>query len=237
MATTRYERIEAHDGDAFDVYCALPATVPAPGVVLLQEVFGINDNMRGLAGRLAEHGYVTLVPDMFWRLQRRFESKDESGLSDGMALAQRMDMEDAVADMTSTLARLRGMQECSGKVGAVGFCLGGTLAYRFATSVRVDGRGPDAVVSYYGSGIHGMLDHAAFVECPMMFHYGDADPYITADQVAAVETALAARPDVTVHHYDAGHAFSNFDAPSLHQPEAADEAWGHTLAFLDDHLK
>ncbi|PXY31085.1 dienelactone hydrolase family protein [Prauserella muralis] len=237
MVTTRYVHLAADGGGGFDAFCAVPDAGRGPGVLLLQEVFGINDNMRSLAERLAGHGYVVLVPDMFWRLRRRFESKDESGLAEGMELAQQLDLDAACADMAATLRSMREMSECTGLVGGIGFCLGGTLAYLLATSVRADGRGPDAVVSYYGSGVHAMLDRVGSIECPMMFHYGDADPYISAEAVAAVEAAVANRPDITVHHYDAGHAFSNFDAPSFFQREAADLAWGRTLAFLDDHLK
>ncbi|PWV78479.1 carboxymethylenebutenolidase [Prauserella marina] len=236
VVATRYENIEAFDGGNFDAYWAVPDSTPGAGIVLLQEVFGINDNMRQLAAELAGHGYVTVVPDMFWRLQRGFESKDESGIQEGMGLAQRLDFTAAVADMTATMRALRAMPECDGRVGAAGFCLGGTLAYLFATSVRDEGRGPDAVVSYYGSAVHAMLEKVGDIDCPMLFHYGDADPYISTEQIAAVEAAVAGRPDIAVHHYDAGHAFSNFDAPSFYQRDAADLAWGRTLAFFDDRL-
>lgn len=236
MVTTGYESITALDGAALDAYRAVPDAGYGPGIVLLQEVFGVNDTMRSLADELAGHGYLVLVPDMFWRLRRRFASRGESGMAEGSTLARRLDREEAVTDMTSTLAHLRAMPGCTGRVGAVGFCLGGTLAYLFGTSVRVGGRGPDAVVSYYGPGVPELLDRAASLECPAMFHFGDRDPYLPADGIAAVEAAVANRPDVAVHHYDAEHTFANSDAPSFHDPEAADIAWGRTLAFLDDVL-
>ncbi len=91
------------------------------------------------------------------------------------------------------------------------------------------------MVAYYGSAIGDMLDRADAIECPMLFHYGDADPYIPAEQVAAVEAAMAGK-DATFLHYDAGHAFSNWDAPSLYDAAAADLAWPRTLAFLHEHL-
>ncbi|MBK1785273.1 dienelactone hydrolase family protein [Prauserella cavernicola] len=236
MVATQIETITAHDGGTFDAFCALPESGRGPGIVLFQEVFGVNDNMRALASRLAEHGYVALVPDMFWRLERGFQSKDESGIAEGMELAQRLDLDVAVHDMSATLAHLRALPACTGRTGGVGFCLGGTLAYLFATSVRPDGEGPDAVVSYYGSGVHGMLDKVGDIACPVMFHYGDDDPYISGEAIGAVEAAVSGRPEITVYHYAAGHAFSNFDAPSFHDPDAADLAWGRTLAFFDDTL-
>jgi carboxymethylenebutenolidase len=82
-----------------------------------------------------------------------------------------------------------------------------------------------------------MLATAENIECPIMFHYGDNDPFIPQEQVAAVEDALGSRPDVTFHHYDAGHAFSNWDAPSMYDEKASNEAWGRTIAFLTEHLQ
>ncbi len=234
--TDRYERITAADGGEFDAFCAIPGSGSGPGVVLFQEIFGINDNMRGLAERLAGEGFVTLVPDMFWRLEPRFERKDESGLGDAFAMVQAFDWATAGPDMTATLAHLRAMPECNGRVAAVGFCFGGTLAYLFAATSRVDGRGPDTAVSYYGSGVHTMLNLMDQIECPVMFHYGSRDPFIPEDQIAAVEAAAAGREDMALHRYDAGHAFSNWDAPSMYDKEAADLAWERTLAFLGTHL-
>ena len=138
-----------------------------------------------------------LVPDMFWRLEPRFERKDESGLADGFALVQKFDWERGGADIASTLAHLRAMPECNGRAGGVGFCFGGVLAYLFAATARPDGNGPDAAVSYYGSGVHGMLDLADKIECPIMFHYGNRDPFIPGEQIAQVEAAVAGRPNVS----------------------------------------
>jgi carboxymethylenebutenolidase len=234
--STRYETIVTPDGAGFDAFCAVPASGSGPGVLLLQEVFGINDNMRGLAEKLAGHGYVVLVPDMFWRVEPRFERKDESGLGEAFAMVQQFDFEAGVGDIESTHAHLLAMGECSGKVGAVGFCLGGALAFAAATLSRVDGRGPDAAVCYYGSGINDLLGHVDALECPCLFHYGSNDAYIPAENIAEVEEAVAGRPGVAFHRYDAGHAFSNWDAPSMYDEAAADEAWSRTLAFFDAHL-
>ena len=236
MSGTHYERITASDGGGFDAYCAVPARTPAPGVLLFQEIYGINDNIRGLAEKLADQGYLVLAPDMFWRLEPRFERKDEAGTADGMALVQRLDFGLARSDMAATLAHLRVMEGCTGRVGAVGFCLGGTLAFLAAATAKPDGRGLDAAVPYYGSGIHQMLDLVPAIECPLLMHYGDEDPYIPNEQVTDVEAALAGRADVTVHHYPAGHAFSNWDAPSFYRAEPADLAWQRTLTFLAEHL-
>jgi carboxymethylenebutenolidase len=236
MVSTRYESIGTPDG-AFDAFCAAPDVPGAPAVLVFQEVFGINDNIRGLAVRLAEAGFLALAPDVFWRIEPRFERKDESGLADGFAMVQQLDLDLAAADITATMAHTLAMPECDGRIGGVGFCLGGTLAYLFATTSRVAGRGPDAVVSYYGSGVNGLLGSADRVACPMLFHYGADDPYIPTEQIDEVERALAGRADVTLHRYDAGHAFSNWDAPSMYDESAARPAWDRTLRFLDRHLR
>lgn len=235
--TTRYETITANDGGTFEAYCAVPDGGSGPGMLLFQEIFGINDNMRTLADRLAEAGYVTLVPDMFWRIEPRFERKDESGMGDAFAVVQKFDFTKGVDDIQATHAHLLGMKECTGKVGAMGFCLGGGLAFAAATMSRVDGKGPDAAVPYYGSPVNDMLDQAGNLDCPTMFHYGNKDPFIPEEKIAAVESAVAGRPNVTFHRYEAGHAFSNWDAPSMYDKDAAELAWSRTLAFLDDHLR
>jgi carboxymethylenebutenolidase len=234
--STRYEAIVTPDGAGFDAFCAVPAGGSGPGILLFQEIFGINDNMRGLAEKLAGQGYVVLVPDMFWRVEPRFERKDESGLGDAFAIVQQFDFAAAVGDIQSTHAHLLAMGECSGQVGALGFCLGGALAFAAATLSRVDGRGPDAAVCYYGSGINDLLGHVDALECPCLFHYGSNDAYIPTENIAEVEEAVAGRPGVAFHRYDAGHAFSNWDAPSMYDEAAADEAWARTLAFFDTHL-
>lgn len=233
--TSRYESISV-EGDQFDAYCAVPESGTGPGLLLFQEIFGINDNIRELADRLADAGYVTLAPDMFWRIERRFERKDESGLGDAFAMVQKLDFVKAAEDIRSTHAHLLRMAECNGKIGAVGFCLGGALAFMAATQSRVDGRGIDAAVCYYGSAINDMLDHVESLECPSMYHYGSLDAFITLDKIDQVEAALRESPGVEFHRYAAGHAFSNWDAPSMYDKTAADEAWARTLDFFARHL-
>ena len=126
-------------------------------------------------------GYVTLAPDMFWRIDRRYERKDESGMGDAFAIVQQLDFEKAAEDIQATHAHLVGMPECTGKIGAVGFCLGGALAFMAATRSRVDGRGIDAAVCYYGSAINDMLGHVSGLQCPSMYHYGSLDAVITPE--------------------------------------------------------
>jgi carboxymethylenebutenolidase len=234
--TTRYETVKANDGGELAAFCAVPESGSGPGILLFQEIFGINDNMRTLAERLADAGYVTLVPDMFWRIEPRFERKDESGMGDAFAMMQKFDFEKAVDDIQATHAHVLGMGECTGKVGAIGFCLGGGLAFAAATRSRVDGRGPDAAVPYYGSPVNDLLGFVDGLECPTMFHYGNNDAFIPEAKIAEVEAAVAGKPNVVFHRYDAGHAFSNWDAPSMYDEAAATLAWSRTLEFLAANL-
>jgi carboxymethylenebutenolidase len=235
--TTRYEPVASHDGDTFDIFCAIPEAGHGPLIVLFQEIFGINDNMRGLAERVAASGYVGVVPDMFWRIERRFERKDETGIGDAFAVVQQFNAELGIADLQSVHAHVLAMAECSGKVGGVGFCFGGGMAFAFGATSRVDGRSPDAVVPYYGSAVNQMLGMLPGLTCPTMFHYGNTDAYIPESSIAEVETAVADMANVEFHRYDAGHAFSNWDAPSMYQRDAAELAWSRTMTFFDSHLR
>ena len=233
--TSRYESVSV-EGDQYDAYCAVPESGSGTGVLVFQEIFGINDNIREVADRLAGAGYVTLAPDMFWRIERRFERKDESGLSDAFTVVQQLNFEEAVEDIRAAHAHLEGMPECTGKIGAVGFCLGGALAFAAATQSRVNGRGIDAAVCYYGSAISDMLNQVEGLECPSMYHYGSSDAFITPEKIDEVEAALQGCPGVEFHRYAAGHAFSNWDAPSMYNEAAAEEAWTRTLGFFARHL-
>lgn len=234
--TTRYELVPT-GGEHFEAFCAVPDGGRGPGIMLFQEIFGINDNMRDLAWRLAEAGYLVLVPDMFWRVERRFERNDEAGMADAFAVMAKFDPSAAQADIQATHAHILSMSECTGTVGAIGFCLGGGLAFAAATTSRVDGRGPDATVCYYGSAINDMLGQAAAIEAPILFHYGTRDPYIPLEKIDEVERAVSGKPGLEFYRYDAGHAFSNRDAPSMYDEASALQAWPRTLDFFARYLQ
>jgi carboxymethylenebutenolidase len=138
------------------------------------------------------------------------------------------------ADLVAALGHLRGMPEAAGnKVAAMGYCLGGFLAYVLAIAGD-----PDACVSYYGSGTAARLDDADAIRCPTLFHFGGDDPFIPPSEVEAVQAAFEARDDVDVRVYPgAGHAFENFAAPVFHDPEASRASWEATTAFLDRTLR
>jgi len=156
-------------------------------------------------------------------------------MADALAMVQRFEFAMSFAEIQSTHTHLLQMKECTGKIGAIGFCFGGGLTYAAATLSRVNGRGPDVAVSYYGSPTNNLLGHIDKLECPTMFHYGNTCP---EEKVAEVERAVSGRPGVFFRRYDdAGHASSNWDAPSMYKKEAADLAWSRSLEFLDQYLR
>ncbi len=216
-----------------DAALVLPEAGSGPGVVVLHEIFGVNAYIRRAAERLAELGYVVLVPDLFWRTDPglALDEHDEESLARGMEAVGRLDRQVAVADAIAALAALRGRPEVTGRVGVLGFCLGGALAYLVAAEGD-----PDAAVCYYGSGIADALDAATDITCPVLFHFGADDRFIPREQADRVAALAAGRPEMTCHvHAGAGHAFDN-PAPMFHRPEAAAAAWALTGDFLAENL-
>jgi carboxymethylenebutenolidase len=233
--TTRTETIPSHDGGSFHAHVATPAVATAgqtsAGILLLQEALGVNDYIREVAARLAGLGYVVLAPDMYWRIEPDVDLNREDDFGRAMELLGRFDPGLGAADMNTSLTHLAALPECGGKVGALGFCMGGRLAYSAAVESS-----PDCVVSYYGVGIDQALDRVADITCPALFHFGRRDPFIAPDAVERITAAFAGRGDVEVVLHDAGHAFDNHMAPSMYSAGAAAAAWDKTVAFLAANL-
>jgi carboxymethylenebutenolidase len=231
--SARSQRIRIPDGE-LEAHVAIPAAGSGPGIVLLHEIFGINDYVRDCAQRLAALGYVVLAPDLFWRTQPGLElNHDEAGLQAGMDAMSKLDVPAAVTDAIAALEVLRARPEVPGRrAGVLGFCLGGTLAYQ----VAADGD-PQVAVVYYGSAIPGALDAARRIDCPMIMHWGGADPFIPREQVDAVAAMAAGHDTIECHvHAGAGHAFDNHRAPMFHVPAARAAAGDLTAAFLAREL-
>lgn len=211
----------------------VPEAGSGPGILLLQEIFGVSAYIRRRAADLADVGYVVLAPELYWRLDR--QNVDESApdaVDQAMGLAGRLDWQSAVADAVAAYGRLGELDEVSGTPGLLGFCLGGGLAFNVAVETE-----PAALVSYYGSSLPGLLELAPRVTCPSLHHFGTADSYLDAGAVRAITHAVTAdgRPAMVELYEGADHAFDN-DNFLLHHPEAARRAWGTTLGFLRQHL-
>jgi len=232
MAQSRVESVQTPDG-TFDLTVWLPDAGPGPGLLLIQEIYGVSDYIRAVAEDLAGLGYVVAAPDLFWRLKPRFQAAhDEAGLAESLEVSSGFDAEQGVADSAAALDHLRSLPEVAGGLGVIGFCLGGSIAFFLAAQEELD-----AVVSFYGSAVPGHLEVLEQIDSPLQFHFGGSDGYIPRDQVAAVEQAVAGRDNVEVHvEEDAGHAFHNRKAPMFYVPEPAARAWQRTEEFLRRHL-
>ena len=232
MPTSRTDPVQTTDG-SFDLTVWLPDGGTGPGILLIQEIFGVSDYIRAVAEDLAGLGYVVAAPDLFWRLKPHHDAAhDEAGLAESLDLGSRFDFEQGIADSAVALARLRALPEVHGGTGVLGFCLGGSIAYFLAA-----GGGLSAAVSFYGSAVPGSVAVMEQITIPLQFHFGGADPYISRDEVAAVEAAAAGRDNVEIHVEEgAGHAFHNRKAPMFHVPEPAARAWQRTEEFLARHL-
>lgn len=226
--------IRVSEEEAFTAYLAVPAgNRKGPGVVLIQEIFGVNKTMRNVADGLAAKGYVAVCPDLFWRQQAGVELSDRSveDQKRAMQLYEGLDEALAVQDSAAAMAYLRKHETCTGAVGVVGYCLGGKLAYLLAT--RHD---PDAVVSYYGVGIDRTLDEAGKLACPLLLHLAEDDAYCDASAQKRIQEAFAHDTRAVIHTYaDQSHAFARPGGQHYHAA-SAELADLRTWAHLHEHL-
>ena len=221
-------------GDIPALLC-VPESGHGPGVVLVQEIFGVNGYIRDVAERLAAEGYVTLAPHMYWRIEPDFavEATGPDDLPTAFAVAGRHDPDDGVADVGAALTHLAGRPEVDGPVGVMGFCFGGSMAYLAAAA-----HDPACAVSYYGSMVGANLDKAAAITCPIQFHFGSDDAFLPNDDVEGLRAATEGMENVQIHVAEgAGHAFDNHRNPMFSNPDAAAAAWAKTSAFLAANLK
>lgn len=217
--------ISSDDGGIFKAYCALPPGGKGPGLVLLQEAFGVTQFLRDMADRYAEDGYVVLAPDLYWRIEPGVELTD-ADFERAMALYQQFDPELAARDVRATIAGLRALPEHEGGVGTVGYCLGGRLAAIAAARGDVD-----CAVAYYGVSV---VDHLAELEnvtVPLGFHYGSEDQHCAAE-VGPVKELVDRHPSMSLWTYPGtDHAFAN-PHRAFYDHNAAELAYIRTLAIL-----
>ncbi|MGJ7544142.1 dienelactone hydrolase family protein [Variovorax sp. LT1R16] len=209
--------IRATDGSGeFGAYLALPAAGKGPGIVIAQEIFGVNKTMRELADYYAEEGYVALVPDLFWRQEPGIEL-EESQFDRALALYKGFDEAKGVEDIQATLDALRTLPAFAGQAGVLGFCLGGKLAYLAAC--RTD---CDVAVAYYGVGIEQALDEAqALTGKPLVLHIAEQDGFCPPAARSAILQALQGRVGVELYVYPgADHAFARTGSEHFHKPSA-----------------
>jgi carboxymethylenebutenolidase len=196
-------------GGGMTGYLTVPASGTGPGIVLLQEIFGVNAHMRDVAGLWAEEGYVVLAPDLFHAMEQRVELGYDGGdLEKAFGFYQRFDLDAAVRDIVVSVSTLKARPECIGKVGAMGFCLGGKLAWLAAARAGVD-----AAVSYYGVGIEASLHDLATIKCPVTLHFGETDALVPAAARRAIGDAVKGWNVEIFVYQGADHGFNCSERP------------------------
>jgi len=216
-------------GGAFSAYLARPAAAMAPAVVVIQEIFGVSKVMRDITDGLAAQGFLAVCPDLFWRIEPGVDITDQSEAEwkKAFELYNAFDVDAGVEDIEATIAMVRGEPGCSGKVGAVGFCLGGLLAFLTATRTDVD-----AAVGYYGVGIESRLAEADKLAEPLMLHVAEEDQFVPKPAQAMIAAALKNHPQVELYTYPGrDHAFARVGGEHYDAIDAA-KAGGRTLDFF-----
>ena len=230
-------RIDTEDG-GFDAYAAEPEGEAKAAIVVIQEIFGVNEGIRRKCDRWAELGYLALAPDLFWRLKPGVELDPdvEAEFGEALDLMNRFDQDKGIADIERTIRAARAKlptrgDGSAGKVGAVGYCLGGRLA--FMTAARTD---VDASVGYYAVGIPGLLDEKNAIARPLMLHIAGADHFVDHKQQQAMHEGLDDHPRVTLHDYPGeDHGFAA-ETGKRRSEAAAELADRRTEAFFAEHL-
>ena len=216
--------LTAEDGHQFSAYRAEPAGTPRGGIVVIQEIFGVNQHIRKVTDSFATAGYLCLAPAIFDRVDRNFEiGYAPADVEHGRATRAKIQLDEMVADVR---AAVKALQAEKLKVGVVGYCLGGTLTWLAAT--RIDGL--SAAVGYYGGGVAASASETP--RCPVLLHWGETDASIPPDHW---ETVKKAHPTVPMHVYPAGHGFHCDERGSFHA-ESSKLAHQRTLDFFRQHV-
>jgi carboxymethylenebutenolidase len=226
-------KVPVSDGE-FATYVARPATGPAPTIVVLQEIFGVNADIRATCDELAGHGFIAIAPDLFWRKAPGLDlnSWSDDDWKQGLELYQEFDLELGVQDIAATLQAARAMAGATGKVGVMGFCLGGLMAYLTTAQAPAD-----AAVAYYGGNTDQHLQVARNVTTPLLMHLGEEDEFISTQAQQKIAKAFDGMPNVAIISYPmCSHAFARHTGTHYNQA-AAQKANARTLAFFDQHLR
>jgi len=225
--------IEGRDG-AFGAYISRPKTLPAPAVVVLHEVFGVNADIRKTCDELAEQGFIAVAPDLFWRQEPGVDLSvtSEPDWQHGLRLYQVYDRDAGARDVKDTANAVSKLPGCIGKVAVLGYCLGGLMT--FLTAARY---GVGAAVVYHGGDTEKYLGEVDGLDAPLLMHLAEEDEFISKSAQAKIKTALAKKPNATVYSYPGqNHAFSRHGG-AHYNAEAAALAHERTYAFLNRQLR
>jgi carboxymethylenebutenolidase len=220
MAAGSSVRIAAADGASYESYLCGDAGAGRPALLIFTPIFGIDEEMRGIAEQWAERGFLVAVPDYFFRVVPGPLARSEESRKQAFARWEKLDVDRAVQDIRPLVSRLLGSKACNGRLGALGYCAGGELAFLAATRL-----GAQAVAAFHGTRIHRHLDEADRVPGALSLHFGGNDPLVPLEEVKLIEDRFRGDPRVDIAVYDgAGHGFSFPGRPSYHQLAATQSA-------------
>jgi carboxymethylenebutenolidase len=231
---TDHVTVKGHDG-TFAAYIARPKTPPAPAVVVLQELFGVNADIRKHCDELAAQGFLAVAPDLFWRQEPSVDLNvtSEADWQHGLRLYEAYDRDAGAKDVEDTISAVRNLPECNGKVAILGYCLGALMV--FLTAVRYDGL--DAAVAYHGGDTDKYLGELDGLTAPLLMHLAEEDEFISKAAQAEIKAALAAHPHTTVYSYPGQkHAFSRHNG-THYDAAGASLANGRTMEFLNLYMR
>ena len=221
-----------HDG-RFGAYLAEPAGTPRGAIVVIQEIFGVNPGIRAKCDHWASQGYLGLAPDLFWRIREGVELDPDvpEQFQEALGLMQKLNQDKAIADIEACIRDARSRLPEGGRVGCVGYCLGGRLAFMAAARTDVD-----ASVGYYGVGLEGLLGEQHAIARPLLLHIAGADHFVTPDKQALIHEGLDDHPKVTLHDYPGeDHGFAT-ESGQRRSEAAAQLADSRTEAFFAEHV-
>ena len=226
--------INGWDG-AFGAYISRPKALPAPAVVVLQELFGVNADIRKTCDELAEQGFIAVAPDLFWRQEPGVDLSNVTSDADwqhGMRLYQAYDRDAGVRDVEDTINAVAKLPGCTGKVAVLGYCLGALMVFLTAVRSRVD-----AAVAYHGGDTEKYLGEVDGLHAPLLMHLAEEDEFISKAAQAEIKAALARKPNGTVYSYPGqNHAFSRHGG-AHYNAEAAALAHKRTYDFINRQLR
>lgn len=228
-----YMTIPAKDGGQFQAYVAMPAVLPAPTVIVIQEIFGVNEGIRGKCDWLASEGFIAVAPDLFWRIEPgvQLTDKTDAEWEKAFDLMNLFDMNKGIEDLKAVKHTFRGHAQSTGKVGCMGYCLGGKVAYLMGCRSDIN-----ASVGYYGVGIEKILAEANSAKGHVMLHIAEADEYVPMATQQQIHAGLAGNAQFTLHSYPGmSHAFTR-QGGKHYDENAAKLADGRTVEFLKKHL-
>lgn len=219
--------------DRFNAYLAEPSSTPKAAIIVIQEIFGVNEGIRRKCDDWAKNGYLAVAPDLFWRIDAGVEldPDNQDEFNRGIQIAMKFDQDQGIADIEATIRAVRARLGGNGKVGCVGYCMGGRLA--FMTSARTD---IDASVSFYGVGLDNLLNEQHAISRPLMLHIAGADHFVPPEAQQAVHAGLDNHPRVTIHDYPGeSHGFAT-EMGQRRSEQAKHLADQRTADFLAQHL-